>query len=101
MPAIQMSTPSPFSKVETYQKIRSFLDTDQTLRKLDSQLTTSFQDEQFSASAKGKQFEAQFTVRELNEKSEVHVKIDLPFTMALFKGQIESKLKEKLAQVLG
>lgn len=101
MPSISLTTQSPYSKTETYQKVKAFLDTDQTLRKLDAQLATSFEDEQFKARAKGKQFEAQFVVVDSQGKTEVQIKVDLPFTMALFKGQIESKLKEKLSHVLG
>ncbi len=100
MPKFTITTPSKSSSQETYKKVKAFLETDEGLRKLDSGLSCTFDDQKLNCNAKGSQFKADMQIKAQGAESLVEVTVDLPFMLTPFKGKIQETLQRKLDKVL-
>jgi hypothetical protein len=100
MPKFTVEANSNHDTQATFQKIKTFLESDQDLRKLDSKLSCSFNDSDLSCNATGSQFKAQMKVLPAGSNSKVEVLVDLPLMLTPFKGKVQEILSKKLSKVL-
>ena len=100
MPKIKVETKSKLSAQETFQKIKSLLENDKDLRKMDSSYVCKFDESALSGSAKGGKFEADMQVKNEGAGSSVEIEVNLPLMMTPFKGVVQSTLQQKLERVL-
>lgn len=100
MPKFTVEAQSKHSAQETFSKIKTFLDTDQDLRRMDGKYRCEFDDKQLSGNATGGQFSAALKVESTAEGSKVAITVDLPFALGLFKGKIQQVLQKKLDHTL-
>lgn len=100
MPKINIKTSTSTSVDLTYEKVKSFLTSNDDIRKFDPSLQLSFDDHKKTGQAMGKVFSASIQVTEQAPGCEVALIIDLPLKLALMKGLIEKTLHSKLKQAL-
>lgn len=96
--SIKKQTQSPAN--ETFQRVKSVLEDDRDLKKLDPGYKCSFDAPSLSGTASGKMFKADLTVRNIGSGSEVEIIVDLPLALALAKGLVEKTLRRKLDESL-
>lgn len=100
MPKIQFEAASKHPAPETFQRIKSFLENDKDLKRMDSHYQCEFDDANLTATATGSQFKAGMNVKPNGESSSVVISVELPFALALFKGKIQQMLQSKLDKTL-
>lgn len=100
MPKVNIDYPSPHDAQETYNRVKNFLSTDESIRKIDSSIVCDFNESNKSGDLKGKKFKAQMSVDEQGDKSTVSIIVDLPLMFTAFKGQVKSTIEKKLSKVL-
>lgn len=101
MPKVNIDYKSPLKAEETFQKVKDFLSTDESIKKIDSGIQADFNDSSLSGDLKGSKFKAQMNVKEAGEGSDVSIVVDLPMLLGAFKGQVKSTIEKKLSKVLG
>ncbi len=99
MPKVNIQSDSKYSAQETYEKVKTLLDNDKDLKKLDPNYACEFNDSDMSGQAKSSLFKANMTVSD-NPVS-VEIIVDLPFHLALAKGMVRKTLEKKLSRELG
>ena len=100
MPKIKVESQSKHSAQDTFQKIKSLLENDKDLRKMDSSYVCNFNESALSGSAKGGKFEANMKVQNAGAGSAVEIEVSLPLMMTPFKGVVQSTLQQKLERAL-
>lgn len=101
MPKFTIEHTTDKNSTETFAKVKEFLGRDNDIKKLDSKLQCSFDDQKKTANLKGSQFSAQVNVTEqAGEGSKVALNIEIPFLLSPFKGKIEEMLKKNLTKLL-
>ena len=100
MPKVNIDYQSPLDAQETFNRVKTFLSTDESIRKIDSSIVCDFNDSSKSGDLKGKKFKAQMSVDEQGDKSTVSIIVDLPLMFTAFKGQVKSTIEKKLSKVL-
>lgn len=100
MPKVSVKVSSSLSAQESFQKVKTVLESDQDLRKLDSQYSCEFNEGDLSGQAKGKLFKANMKIQSQGSGSQVEIVVDLPLALALAKGSIEKSLQNKLNTAL-
>ena len=101
MPKIKMECTSTHSADETYKRVKTVLESDQDLRKMDSSYQCRFDEAGRHASAKGSKFSADLQVKDAGQGSTVSVEVELPLMLTPFKGMVETTLRKKLDRALG
>jgi hypothetical protein len=102
MPKIDFEIPAPYESQKTFDKIKSFLETDNSFKKFDSKLTYTFDEPQKSCQLKGSQFNALLKIKNESAAScKVYVEVDIPFALSLFKGKIKDEIEKAFKKVLG
>ena len=100
MAKLKIEKPSTLAPEQAYSKLKSFIENDEGLRKLDGKYTCEFVDAQLLCRAKGQQFQAEISVKPQAAGSQVVVEVEIPFALALFKGKIQEMLEHKLEKTL-
>lgn len=100
MPKFTVETKSKHSPQETYQKIKSLLESDKDLRKMDSSYVCNFNDSAMSGTAKGSKFEAAMRISPAGSGSNVAIDVSLPMMLGMLKGVVQSTLEKKLEHTL-
>ena len=100
MPKVNIDYSSPLEAKETFKRVKEFLSTDESIRKIDNSIQCDFDDAQMSGDLKGSRFKAKMNVKGSGEKSEVSIIVDLPIMLSAFKGQVRSTIEKKLNKVL-
>lgn len=101
MPKIQIDKSTQISQAECFGKIRTLLESDPELKKLDPSYKCQFDEKTFGGTAKGKMFEAVLSMTSTGAKTNVSLVVSIPLMVTPFKGMIESVLKKKLDHILG
>ena len=94
MPKVQIAHNSTLQAPEAYTKLKAFFDQDETLKKLDSKMTATYDDKSMTGQVKGSQFKADVSVVSQDKGSQIKVVVDLPLLLTPFKGKIEETLKK-------
>lgn len=100
MPKFKVETTSKHSAQDTYQKIKSLLENDRDLRKMDSSYVCNFNDSGLAGTAKGSKFEAAMKVAGTGSGASVEIEVSLPLLLSPLKGVVQSTLQKKLESVL-
>ena len=96
MPTVKVKHSTTKDPQTTFQKIKEFFQTDETLKKLDSKMSFNFNEAQMSGEAKGSQFKANFNVKPSSAGSDLEVNVELPLLLTPFKGKVEETIQKKL-----
>ncbi len=99
MPKFKIEASSKYKPEETFQRIKTLLETDKDLRKLDT-YTCNFNPTAFSGSAKGNKFEADMKVTSVGEGAQVQIDVSLPLMLTPIKGLVQTTLQKKLDTIL-
>jgi len=100
MAKFTISTSSKLSPSESYNKVKSILETDPDLRKLDSNYECIFDDLTLTGTSKGKFFKAIMSITPKGDGSIVVITVELSFALSLAKSSIEKALSTKLTSAL-
>jgi hypothetical protein len=100
MPKVKVETLSSLSPQETFKKIKSLLEHDADLRRMDSSYQCNFNEQSLSGSAKGSKFSADMQVAPNGSGSKVAIEVDLPLILTPVKGVVQSTLQKKLETIL-
>jgi hypothetical protein len=100
MPKVKIQKKTPLAPTDAYTKVRDVLSKAHDLKKLDPSFSIRFDDVTLTGSANGKMFRAELSIKSSASGSEVEIHVDLPLTLALFKGTVEATLKKKLEESL-
>ena len=102
MPKITIEHETLLPKAETFKKVQTYLETSQSLRKLDSDLKCTFDEGACTGQVKGSKFECDLNVTDLpGGKTKVLLNVNVGFLLSPFKGKIHDTLKEKMVKILG
>ena len=96
MPKISISHSFDIAPEKAYEKVKTFLDSDIDLRKLDPNYQCHFDDSNLSGHAKGGRFQAELLVTPIDSGSQVNLTIKLPLFAAPFKAMVEKIVRSKL-----
>jgi Putative polyhydroxyalkanoic acid system protein (PHA_gran_rgn) len=101
MPKFDFEIPVPLESQNTFDKIKTFLNSENSFKKFDPNITCTFDEVQKSCQLSGSQFKAELKVKnESADKSKVHIEVDLPFALSLFKGKIKDEIEKAFKKVL-
>ena len=100
MPKFKVESKSNYSAQDTYLKIKSLLENDRDLRKMDSSYVCNFNDSGLTGSAKGGKFEAVMKVAGSDSGASVEIEVSLPLMLTPLKGVVQSTLQKKLESAL-
>jgi hypothetical protein len=100
MPKFKVESKSKHSPQDTYLKIKSLLENDKDLRKMDSNYVTSFNDSGLTGTAKGSKFEAAMKIASADPGANVEIEVSLPLMLTPLKGVVQSTLQKKLEHAL-
>lgn len=101
MPKVKVESQSKHSAEETFKKIRTLLETDRDLRKMDSSYVCQFNEQKLTGTAKGGKFEADMKITAQSGGSHVEIEVSLPLMLTPVKGIVQSTLQKKLETALG
>ncbi len=103
MPKVTVQSQTTQSANEAYQKIKTMLETDPELRRMDPSCSFSFNEGSLSGTAKGSKFSANMKVvgqTAGNSMTMVTIDVDLPLLLTPVKGLVQSTLEKKLKAAL-
>ena len=100
MPKVKVESQSGLGQAEAYKRIKTLLESDTDLQKLDSSCKFTFDDAGQTGSGKGSKFSAQMKVSGAGAGSNVMIEVDLPLLLTPIKGMVQSTLEKKLQQAL-
>ncbi len=100
MPKLTIQKNSGLDAASAFAKVKSFLNDDKDLKKLDPSYKCTFDDKKLSGSADGKMFKANMAVSASKSGSQVEIVVELPLALTLVKGMVEKTLHKKLDETL-
>jgi hypothetical protein len=101
MPKFDFEIPVPLESQNTFDKIKTFLNSENSFKKFDPKIACTFDEVQKSCQLNGSQFKALMKVKnDSADKSKVHIEVDLPFALSLFKGKIKEEIEKAFKKVL-
>lgn len=100
MPKLNFELPAPITTDEAYSKIKNFLNSDNAFKKMDSKLSTTFDESSKKCSLKGAQFSASLQVKPKDDQCLVAIEVEIPFALTLFKGKIKEEVEKAFKKVL-
>lgn len=100
MPKVNIDVNSKYNATETFEKLRGLFNEGSEIQKFDPSISCDFDDAAKSCRAKGSKFKADVKVNETGDTSAVSVVVDLPMLLGPFKGQVKSKVEQKLKALL-
>jgi hypothetical protein len=101
MPKINIEHQCNLKTDEAFTKIKSFLQNEQEIKKLDPKVVCQFNEAQKTGKANGSQFKADISVKEHSSGSLVQLVVDLPMLLTPFKNKIQETIQRKLSKYLG
>jgi hypothetical protein len=105
MPKFKVEAQSKHSPEDTFQKIKTLLETDKELRSMDNSYICDFNAQKLSGTAKGGKFQADMLVSPKTAGAPtagamVTIEVSLPMLLTPLKGVVQSTLQKKLDYVL-
>lgn len=91
---------TPCAPREAFQKVKALLETDDTLRRLDSKMVCQFDETRFEGCAKGGQFRADLKILPSENGARVYIEVTLSFLLAPFSDKVRTTLLKKLDERL-
>ena len=100
MPKVTIQKKTQLTANEAFQKVKSLLESDEDLKKLDAAYKTTFDEKTLTGEAVGKMFKAHMAVTGAGAGAEIEIIVDLPLALVLIKGVVENTLNKKLAKLV-
>lgn len=100
MPKFTIEHASSHNAKEAFEKIKTFMDGDDDLRRFDPKMQCQFNDGAMNGSIKGSQFKADLSVQAQGTGSKIQIVVDLPMLLTPFKGKVQETLQKKLSKYL-
>lgn len=100
MPKVSIDHDTQMTAADAFNKIKTFFESDQDIRRFDSNLKCEFTDANMTGKAHGSQFKADISVTAKGSGSSVKVVVDLPLLLAPFKGKVQETIQRKLGKYL-
>jgi hypothetical protein len=100
MPKVTVDHKSQLPAKDAFEKIKSFFETDQDIRRLDPSMKCEFKAGEMKGKATGSQFKADIAVSSDGSGSVVSVVVDLPLLLTPFKGKVQETIQKKLSKYL-
>ena len=100
MPKVTVESKTELDQAEAYRRIKTLLETDVDLKKMDSSCKFTFNDGAQTGSAKGSKFSADMSVKPSGKGANVKSEVDLPLMLTPLKGMVQSTLEKKLQKAL-
>jgi len=101
MPKFNFEIPAPLESKTAFDKIKVFLNSENSFKKMDSQITCTFDETQKSCHLNGSQFKAVLNVHsESHDKSKVFIEVEIPFSLSFFKGKIKDEIEKVFKKIL-
>lgn len=101
MPKINFDIPVPLESDVAFNKIKTFLNSENSFKKFDPNLACSFDEANQSCTLNGSQFKASLNLKkEAPSQSKVMIEIELPFALSLFKNKIKDEIEKAFKKVL-
>lgn len=101
MPKFNFEIPVSADEKTAYEKIKKFLSGENNFKKFDPNLTCTFDEPQKQCHVKGSQFKANMAVKGDSGKAKIHVEVDVPLALTLFKGKIKEEIEKNVRRVFG
>jgi hypothetical protein len=98
MPKVSIEHATQLAPKDAFQKIKTFFETDQDIRRFDPNIKCDFSEAQLSGKATGSQFKANIAVTGQGQGSKIDVSVDLPLLLAPFKGKVQETIQKKLSK---
>jgi len=98
MPKVSIEHSTNLAPKEAFQKIKTFFETDQDIRRFDPKMKCDFSEAGLSGKATGSQFKADIAVTSQGQGSKIGVNVELPFLLAPFKGKVQETIQKKLSK---
>lgn len=102
MPQVKIEKEISLSPDEAFDKIASMLKNSKELKQVEPNLEVKEDPKNHEIKAKGKKINGSAKVTALTDGSggsQIHLEIELPWTLAPFKGLVQAKLEEKVSQM--
>ncbi len=100
MPKVSIDHNTQMTAADAFNKIKTFFETDQDIRRFDSNMKCEFTDAKLTGKAHGSQFKADIAVVANGTGSTIKVVVDLPLLLAPFKGKVQETIQRKLGKYL-
>lgn len=100
MPKVTVDHKSNLSAQDAFEKIKTFFESDQDIRRLDPSIKCDFKAAELRGKASGSQFKADIIVSGQGSGSTVSVIVDLPLLLTPFKGKVQETIEKKLSKYL-
>lgn len=100
MPKVKVESQTGLDSAEAYRRVKTLLETDADLKKMDSSCKFTFNDASQKGSAKGSKFSAEMSVAASGAGANVTIEVDLPLMLTPVKGMVQSTLERKLQKAL-
>jgi len=100
MPKFKVESQSKYSVDDTFQRIRTLMENDKDLHKMDAGYVCKFDEKNYSGSAKGSKFEANLKVTGQAPNVRAEIEVSLPILLTPVKGVVQSTLQKKLDSAL-
>lgn len=100
MPKVSIDHKTTLPADEAFQKIKTFFESDQDIRKFDANMKSQFSESSFSGRVQGSQFKADIQVSSSSQGSSISVIVDLPLLLSPFKNKIQEMITKKLSKYL-
>ncbi len=96
MPKLELEFKTKQSAKGTFSTLKKILPQHPRFKKLDPSFTCKFHSNHLNVDIKSKLFKAHVSLIENKSQTTIKIKGEIPFAMALFKGQIEKALKSEM-----
>lgn len=101
MPKINFDFPVPLESDVAFNKIKTFLNSENSFKKFDPKLACTFDEVNHSCTLNGSQFKASLNLKkEAPSQSKVMIEVDLPLALSLFKNKIKEEIEKAFKKVL-
>ena len=100
MPKFKVECDSKHSSKDTFGKVKSFLDNDTEIKKLDPGIKISYNESAMTGVAKGSKFDAEIKVVGKGEGAQVEIEVSLPLLLTPIKGMVQASIQKKLTIAL-
>lgn len=101
MPKFNFELPAPVESQVAFDKLKNFFNSENSFKKFDPKLSCTFDETAKKCLLNGSQFKAAITIKPISEKSNVHIEVEVPLALALFKGKIQDEIEKAFKKVLG
>lgn len=101
MPKFNFEFPAPIDPQSAFDKLKSFLNSENNFKKFDPKLSCTFDETAKKCLLNGSQFKASILVQPAVDKSHIQIEVEVPLALTLFKGKIKEEIEKAFKKVLG